>query len=533
MGHLDAIVSIASDLTAALSSEDRYRRLLGALRRVIPYDAAALMRLEGGALVPLVAEGLSEDAMGRRFPLREHPRLEIVCRSAAPVHFPHGSELPDPFDGLLAIDPGDFLRVHACLGCPLRVGEELIGVLTADAAQPRAFDEIDPSFLAAVGALAAAEMRTTHLIEALERSAERQGLIARDLMRDVLLRRGAELIGATAAMQRLRKDVELVARSDFTVLITGETGVGKELVAREVHAASDRRAEPVLYVNCAALPETLAESELFGHVRGAFTGAAADRPGKFEVASGGTLFLDEIGELPLSVQPKLLRAIQQGEIQRVGSDALIRADVRLVAATNRDLEQEVKAGRFRADLYHRLNVYPLRVPPLRERAGDIPLLAGHFCDVSRRRLGLGPVRLASDAIAALKRYPWPGNVRELENVLSRVTLKAGAGARRASPIVLTTADLGPDFTAVVPPRPREGPPAVLPASPAGADLKEATREFQRSLIGRALSDAGGNWAAAARSLGMHRSNFHHMAARLGLKARALSSSARQDGRAGK
>jgi anaerobic nitric oxide reductase transcription regulator len=515
--QLDTIVSIASDLTAALSSEERYRRLLGALRRVIPYDASALLRLDGNDLVPIVAEGLSQDALGRRFPLREQPRLEIICRSREPVLFPGDSDLPDPFDGLLDDDRGEFKRIHACLGCPLRIDDELIGALTADAARPHAFDRIDPSFLSAVGALAAAEMRTTHLIEALERSAERQGRIARDLMRDVGLRQGTDMIGTTPVMQRLRQDIALVARSDFTVLITGETGVGKELVGRAVHAESERRAEPMLYVNCAALPETLAESELFGHVRGAFTGASADRPGKFEVASGGTLFLDEVGELPLSVQPKLLRALQQGEIQRVGSERPIEADVRVIAATNRDLEQEVKSGKYRADLFHRLDVYPLRVPPLRERADDIPLLAGYFCDVTRRRLGLGPVRLDPEAVTALKTYPWPGNVRELENVLSRVILKAAAAIPRGSPVVLTRAHLGPDFSISA-----AGPSSNTSTTPEEAiprslDLKQATREFQRSMIRRALAEHQGNWAAAARAVGMHRSNLHHLAVRLGLK----------------
>jgi len=516
MNQLDAIISIASDLTAALSSEERYRRLLGALRRVIPYDAAALLRLEGDDLIPTVSEGLSADAMGRRFPLKEHPRLEIICRSNEPVMFPSDSNLPDPYDGLLADDRGEFKRIHACLGCPLRVGDELIGALTADAAEPHAFEGIETSFLAAVGALAAAELRTTHLIEALERSAERQGLIARDLMRDVELRQGSDMIGTTQVMQRLRQDIELVARSDFTVLITGETGVGKELVARAVHNASERRAEPMLYVNCAALPETLADSELFGHMRGAFTGASSDRAGKFEVASSGTLFLDEIGELPLSVQPKLLRAIQQGEIQRVGSDKLIKADVRLIAATNRDLEQEVKTKKFRADLFHRLNVYPLRVPTLRERIDDIPLLAGYFCDVMRRRLGLGPVRIDPDAALALKEYPWPGNVRELENMLSRVTLKAAAGISRGDPVIIRRSHLGPDFAGAAS-RVDGVVAAKIAASSSTIDLKEVTKEFQRSLIERALSENDGNWSAAARALGMHRSNFHHLAVRLGLK----------------
>jgi len=516
MTQLDVIVSIASDLTAALSSEERYHRLLIALRRVIPYDAAALLRLDGEALVPIVSTGLSADAMGRRFSLEEQPRLEIICRSQEPVVFPSDSELPDPYDGLLAGDRGEFTRIHACLGCPLRVGEELIGALTADAAEARAFDGIDASFLAAVGALAAAELRTTHLIEALEQSAERQGLIARDLMRDAKLRQGSDMIGTAPVMQRLRRDIDLVARSDFTVLITGETGVGKELVARAVHGASTRRDEPMLYVNCAALPETLADSELFGHLRGAFTGASSDRAGKFEVASGGTLFLDEIGELPLSVQPKLLRAIQEGEIQRVGSDRVIEADVRLIAATNRDLEAEVRAGKFRADLFHRLHVYPLRVPPLRERVADIALLAGYFCDVMRRRLGLGPVRIDPDAVSAFERYPWPGNVRELENLLSRLTLKAASGVARGDPVVIRRAHLGADFTGAETPPDGAITSEVEALSP-GKSLADATREFQQSMIERALASSRGNWSAAARTLGMHRSNLHHLAVRLGLK----------------
>ena len=515
MNQLDVLVSVATDLTAALSSEQRHRRLISALRRVIQCDAAALLRLEGQELVPIAAQGLSADTMGRRFSLKQQPRLEIICRSDGPVMFPSDSELPDPYDGLLSNDDGSFKRIHACLGCPLRIGDELIGALTADSAQPNAFEGIDMGLLSALAAMAAAEMRTTHLIEALEHSTERQGLIARDLMRDVQLRQGREMIGTTAIMQRLRKEIELVARSDFTVLITGETGVGKELVARAVHAASERRTEPMLYVNCAALPETLAESELFGHVRGAFTGAISDRAGKFEVADSGTIFLDEIGELPLSVQPKLLRAIQQGEIQRVGSDKLMKVDVRLVTATNRDLEHEVKRGRFRADLYHRLNVYPLHVPPLREHADDIPLIAGYFCDLMRSRLGLGPVRLDSEAVEALKCYRWPGNVRELENVLSRVTLKASSNVIRGDPVIIMKSILGPDFTSGESCRQAaHSPPTQAPSM---TNLKEATREFQRSLILRMLAEHKGNWSATARSMGMHRSNLHHLAVRLGLK----------------
>jgi anaerobic nitric oxide reductase transcription regulator len=272
----------------------------------------------------------------------------------------------------------------------------------------------------------------------------------------------------------------------------------------------------MIYVNCSALPESLAESELFGHLRGAFTGASSDRAGKFEVAHGGTLFLDEIGELPPSVQPKLLRVLQQGEIQRVGSDRPRSVDVRVLAATNRVLATEVERGTFRADLYHRLAVYPLNVPPLRARMDDIPILAGYFCDVARRRLGIGPVRITPEALAALPRYSWPGNVRELENVVSRVTLRASIKVPRGEPVVLEQEAFEPALReAGAPPSSTSPGPAPLPAP--GLPLRDAVDEFQRNLIERTVNEHDGNWSSAARALGLHRSNLHHLASRLGLK----------------
>jgi anaerobic nitric oxide reductase transcription regulator len=519
MDALQPLLEIALDLTAALSAEDRYQRLLRAVHKVIPYDAATLLRLDGETLVPVASAGLTEDAMGRHYSLREHPRLEIICRSPEPVIFPSDTELPDPFDGLLQDDPRALTHVHACLGCPLIVEGELIGALTADSLSPVAFSTIDRRFLAAVGALAGAAMRTSDLIGALERAVEHRGLVTRELMNAVRQMEGPELIGVSRPITRLRQDIELVATSDFTVLITGETGVGKELVARAIHEASSRRNEPMIYVNCSALPESLAESELFGHLRGAFTGATADRPGKFEVANGGTLFLDEIGELPPAVQPKLLRALQQGEIQRVGSDRPRSVDVRVLAATNRALTSEVERGAFRADLYHRLAVYPIAVPPLRERLEDVPLLAGYFCDLARKRLGIGPVRVTPEAIATLRRYSWPGNVRELENVVFRVALRASISVSRGEPVVLDESNFEPVLREVGSPLPSAAPPVpVAPPAPApGLSLREAVDEFQRETIRRAVDAHGGNWAAAARALGVHRANLHHLAARLGLK----------------
>jgi anaerobic nitric oxide reductase transcription regulator len=331
---------------------------------------------------------------------------------------------------------------------------------------------------------------------------------------------GSEIIGTSPVIRRLRREIEIVAGSDFSVLIHGETGTGKELVARAVHATSGRRNEPIIYVNCAALPETLAEAELFGHVRGSFTGAASDRPGKFEVADGGTLFLDEVGELPLTVQPKLLRVLQEGDIARVGADRPIKVNVRLLAATNRDLAAEVAAGRFRADLFHRLNVFPLAVPPLRERGEDIALLAGYFCDTARRRMGVGPVRLDASAVDALSGYPWPGNVRELENVISRAVLRRASTTPRGQAIVLSAqhleADVGRGGVVTAAPNPT----AVVVDQNGGQKdrptLKASARAHQRERIAAALAENGHNLAAAARALGMDRGNFHRLVKRLGV-----------------
>lgn len=382
--------------------------------------------------------------------------------------FPADSPLPDPFDGMLETD---------------------------------------------------AQMQTVNLIEALEYSAARQGQIASDLMRDIQMRQGSQLIGSSHMIEHLRQEIDLVSRSDFTVLVLGETGVGKELVVRSIHSGSERRDKPMLYLNCAALPETLADSELFGHTKGAFTGANRDRPEKFEVADGGTLFLDEIGELPLSIQAKLLRTIQQGEVQRVGSDKTIYVDVRLIVATNRNIEQEVAAGRFRADLYHRLNVYPIKVPPLRERKEDIPLLAGYFCELTQRRLGTGPVRISTETMNILSRYYWPGNVRELENIVSRAVLKASIQYPREETVIVEPVHLGADFSdeAIQPQQSIPEPPSSLPA---GKSFREAVEDFQRELITMSVGKNDGNWSAAAKELEMHRSNLHHLATRIGLRKKS-------------
>src|SRR3989454_392086 len=233
-----------------------------------------------------------------------------------------------------------------------------------------------------------------------------------------------ELVGESAALRRIVNQIDLVAPTEASVLISGETGTGKELVAREIHNRSQRKDKPLVRVNCASIPKELFESEFFGHVRGSFTGAIKDRAGRFETAQGGTIFLDEIGEVPLDLQSKLLRVLQEGQFERIGDERTRTAKVRLIVATNRDLLAEAKAGRFRLDLYYRLSVFPIEVPPLRERREDIGLLAGHFIKQSARRLGVPRPRLNKLQVQELQSYDWPGNVRELQNVIERAVILA-------------------------------------------------------------------------------------------------------------
>ncbi len=233
-----------------------------------------------------------------------------------------------------------------------------------------------------------------------------------------------EIVGAGSAYRTLLKRIEMVAPTDSTVLIQGETGTGKELIAREIHKISRRKDQPLVRVNCASVPKELYESEFFGHVRGAFTGAIKDRVGRFEAAQGGTLFLDEIGEIPIDLQSKLLRALQEKQYERVGEERTKRADVRIIAATNRNLKQEVEAGRFREDLYYRLNVFPLQAVPLRERREDIPLLAEYFVSLLAKELKCPKPRLTEAGVARLQNYDWPGNIRELRNVIESAIIVA-------------------------------------------------------------------------------------------------------------
>ena len=329
-----------------------------------------------------------------------------------------------------------------------------------------------------------------------------------------------QMVGTSASMAAVSQMIARVAPTDARVLITGESGTGKELVASAIHDGSPRREKPFVRVNCAAIPRDLVESEMFGHERGAFTGATQMRIGRFELAHHGTLFLDEVGDLGPDAQAKLLRAIEAREIQRVGGNRIIRTDVRIIAATNHDLQRAVRGGSFREDLYFRLNVIPLAIPPLRERDGDIVELVTHFSEQFLQRTGQARPGWRSDALQLLREYPWPGNVRELANIVERLAiLHPGAEitGQQVEDVLIVDHDDAEGST-ITPTRrqDRVGGPATSGSSAGVASLADRLDSFERTVISRALADAGGNVADAARSLRTDRPNLYRRMKRLGI-----------------
>ena len=474
---LDA--SLFADLVTELPAAVRLQRLVTTLRSHFACGAVALLQLQHAQLKPIAVHGLLRETLGRRFDISQHPRLAAILASRQPVRFPPGSDLPDPYDGLLAEQPGEALPVHDCLGMALYVDGQCWGAITLDALSPSCFDALAISQIQQLSLLIEATIRLTELERINRALRQREPESVTNQLAD-----GSgqfEIIGQSATLLRVLQELDVVAASDLPVLLLGET-------------------------------ESLAESELFGHCKGAFSGALSERAGRFDAADGGTLFLDEVGELPLSVQAKLLRVLQNGEIQRLGSDHLRRVNVRLVAATNRDLQQQVKLGEFRADLYHRLSVYPIMVPPLRERTEDLSLLAGHFLELNRSRLGLRSIRLSSAAEIMLLHYGWPGNVRELEHVLSRAAIKAlSLGAQRTDIVTLLPEllDLPSEMRQSLPDASKQNKPVY--------NFKLATQQWQKQFIEQALAQHANCWAKAARALELDASNLHKLAQRLGIK----------------
>ena len=435
-----------------------------------------------------------------------------------------GGVAPSPVQRVLLLGPDDEARraLHLMLD---RAGKQVAAMTDIDGA-PRYFEDHDCDAVIAPADVAAALVRiasapivavvkardlamAVSLLEAGVDDVVTEPIdelaVTLALRRVATLRRrvpavasSSSLVGDGEAMQRLRGTIEQIAKTRSTVLILGESGTGKELVARAIHESSPRRGRRFVAVNCAAIPATLLESELFGHVRGAFTDAVRDKTGLFEDADGGTLFLDEIGELPLTLQAKLLRVLQEGEIRRVGDPALVKVDVRLVAATLRDLVEDVAAGRFREDLYYRLNVLPVHIPPLRERSDDIPQLARFFAERHAARHQVGMIELPAPVLEALQQQPWPGNVRELENVIERALVLADGPA-------IDLDFLGTVMTVRAPATSGDG------GDVDALSIKKATRELEQELIRRALGVTQGNRTNAAKLLEIsHRALLYKM-----------------------
>ncbi|MFI3188609.1 nitric oxide reductase transcription regulator [Crenothrix sp. D3] len=501
-----AFISIVNDLSRQLPAQQRYLRLLQTLMQLFPCDACALLKLEQDYLVPLAIDGLSEDTLGRRFLVAEQPRLAAILATQGITRFAADSALPDPYDGL--IENSDMqLHVHDCLGVTLNIDGQAWGVLTLDALNPRTFDTINQHALETFIGLTEATVKAANLIVSLETQVKQ---VHQSLLEDS---NRMEMIGNSPAMQALNNDIAVVTQSDLAVLILGETGVGKELVAHHIHLKSKRSDRAMVTINCAALPEHIAESELFGHCKGAFSGAINDRTGKFELANNSTIFLDEIGDLSLPLQAKILRTLQNGEIQRLGSDRYIKVNIRVIAATNRLLQKGVAEGQFRADLYHRLAVYPIHVPPLRERGKDVLLLAGLFLEKNKQRLAVQGLRLDSAAKQALLTYQWAGNIRELEHLLSRAALKAVAVAERNKRVVtISLAHLDVALNIPTPSLLVTESPDLTPIEP--LNFKQHVDDFSRQLIEQKLMENNNNKAKTAELFGLDRGNFFRLLKRL-------------------
>jgi len=468
---------------------------LDALGRLIPFDLATVMERDGDQLAVRVARGPLSDAsvLEHRLDLQAFPSLrEVLARGRARAFHEHDHRDGDgdPFDGVLDLPHG-----HACLVVPLATRSDSLGMITLDRSECGSYPESVVSLADVVGktlALALKYGRQSEMLGRMRQQFQEQNRLLSERADGSADAR--ELIEAcrSAPMAQLARLARQVAPTTTPVLITGETGTGKEVLARAVHQWSDRAAMPMVSINCAALPEGLIESELFGHVKGAFSGATRDRVGRFQTANGGTLFLDEIGELPPALQAKLLRVLQDGTFEPVGSDRTVRVDVRVVAATNRDLLAAVADRSFREDLYYRLAVFPIHVPPLRARREDVAPVAEGFLAARAARTGRRPWRLRPGALSALEARDWPGNVRELVNVLERATILS-----RGDELELAGTGGAPE-------------PLGAADAPRTGDALPTLREVEREHIVRALVACGGRlWGerGAARLLGLHPSTL--------------------------
>jgi formate hydrogenlyase transcriptional activator len=511
--RLELLLDLTNRVVSNLNLRDVLREISAQVRRVMHCDGVGIdlpspedgkLRVYAldypGALAP-VKEGYEPPADDKTGPLRSFRTGEAIIQSGEEIHSERAR--------------GAGIQSLVCV--PIKGRSGIVGVLLLGTRREGAFSEDDLPFLTQVAnqvGIAIENARAFDEVADQKNKLTLDKLYLEDELRNEL--KFEEIVGRSQALRQVLEQIETVAPTDSTVLIYGETGSGKELIARAVHNLSARKPGSFVKLNCAAIPTGLLESELFGHEKGAFTGAIAQRIGRFELAHRGTMFLDEVGEIPLELQPKLLRVLQEREFERLGSTRTLRTDARLIAATNRDLEALVQEQKFRADLYYRLNVFPVRVPSLRERPEDIPLLVRHFVQQFSRQLGKTIDAIPADTMRALTRYPWPGNIRELQNVIERA-------------VILTS---GPVLTVRVEDlRPLNQTPSSLPASLAAANgngftangtgkIVEALEEAERRQILSALEKS--NWIVAgpegaAARLGLKRSTLQSRMQKLGIR----------------
>jgi Nif-specific regulatory protein len=480
------LLRIATALNGWQSLEGLEREVLRLVLQSVPADRAAILAVDPETGATGACYGWRRSGDAGPVAVSQFV-LEKVFKDQAALLGQFGEGSPAPSRSVLSAG------IQSLIAAPMLVGTAVVGVLYLDTLTGGTpLTEESLQFASAVAAMAAQPLESARRIDELQ--TEKQRLEAD-------LGRGFDMIGDSPAMQRVYQSLERIAPRESTVLILGETGSGKELAARAIHRGSHRAKGPFVAINCAAIAENLLESELFGHERGAFTGAVAQKRGKLEMAHTGTLFLDEVGELPLSLQAKLLRALQEREFDRLGGTRPVSVDLRLVAATNRDLQALVSEGRFRSDLYYRLNVISLRMPPLRDRADDVVLLATYFLTRMLPSAGRAVRGFSPRAKTALRAYDWPGNVRELQNAIERAVVLGNSDwiepDELAEEIVETEVSAGPSETYHA---------QVLAA--------------KQGILKAALAQSGGSYIEAARALGIHVKHLHRLMKTYGLKEAA-------------
>ncbi len=483
-----AVVRVARIAASVSESDALQRSTLDILLEALPADRAAIVSVDS-ITSELRAAVVKERRAGATRPVTLSRSIVWDAIRARAAMLVSGHERPRRFaesDSLISSG------ARSVICAPMQLPDRTIGAIYLDSPNPNAFDDGHLQLATTAASIMSGALAYAYQVEWLE---QQKTLLEADLDAE------HNMVGDSARLLAVHRFVKKVAPADSTVLLMGESGTGKELVARAIHQRGARASGPFIAINCAVLSETLLESELFGHERGAFTGALVQKKGKLELAERGTLFLDEIGELGLAVQAKLLRVLQEREFERVGGTRPLKADVRVIAATNRNLHEASKAGGFRSDLYYRLNVLTVVLPPLRERVEDIPLLAGHFAAKFARKCKRRVAGLAPDALACMMHYSWPGNIRQLENAIERAVVVGTTDLIRLE-------DLPEDIVE---------DQAVAPAPAAMRSYHDGVREAKKELIVQAVRTAGGKYTEAARLLGVHPNYLHMLIRTLDLK----------------